>query len=322
MRAWVVPELGRIEWREDVPRPELTAGSVLVDVTVAAPNFADSLQIDGRYQERPVVPFVPGMELAGTVREAAEGSGFGVGARVVGLAEAGHGAWAETARAPAHNLTAVPAGVDLADAAALHVNAQTAWFALFHRGKAVPGDVVLIHAAAGGVGSAAVQLALGASCRVIACCSAAKASAVRALGVRDVLDSRDPTWVDAVKDLTGGRGVQVAIDPVGGEAFDGSTRVMAFEGRLVTVGFASGRWPAVAANHVLVKNYSVVGLYWARYLQERPELAAKAGEEIFALLTAGRLDPAITRRGNLADAPEVVAAIAAGSTTGKVVLTW
>lgn len=315
-------ELGRPQWREDLPEPELVPGSVVIEVLAAAPNFADSLQIEGRYQEKPPLPFVPGIEVAGIVAKAADGTGFTPGQRVVGLVEPGFGAWAEMARAPASNLVVVPDGIDLADAAAVHVNAQTSWFALFHRGAARAGETVLVHAAAGGVGAAAVQLAVSHGCRVIASCSPGKASIPAALGASDVVDTRDPGWVDRVKELTAGRGVDVVIDPVGGDAFDGSTRVVAFEGRLVTVGFASGRWPTVAANHVLVKNYAVLGLYWSRYLTARPDLVTQAVDEIFALVAAGRFDPMISTRGHIRSAPAAAAAIAAGSTTGKVVLGW
>jgi NADPH:quinone reductase len=322
VRAWVVRELGRPEWVEDHPEPALVDGSVLVDVQVAAPNFADSLQLAGRYQEKPPLPFVAGIEYAGRVRAAAPGTGFSPGERVVGLPEPGWGAWGEVSRAPAHNLTRVPNGTDLGDAVAVHVNFQTSWFAIFHRGGARAGDTVLVHAAAGGVGSAAVQLAVAKGCRVIATCSASKAETARALGADEVLDSRDPAWIDAVKDLTRGRGVDVVVDPVGGDAFDGSTKVIAFEGRLVTVGYASGRWPTVAANHLLVKNYAVVGLYWGRYLAEGNDVVGRAADDIFTLLRAGRIDPMISERGSVRDAPEWTARVAAGETTGKVVLNW
>lgn len=312
MKGWLVPELGRTEWRTDLPGPQPGQGEVLLDVLAAAPNYADRLVIHGQYQERPKPPFVPGIEVVGRVA--------GRPRPQVGLAAFGQGAWAERASARAEHLCDVPDDVEPTDAVAVHANAQTAWFALHRRAAIQPGEVVLIHAAAGGVGSMAVQLAALHGCRVIATSSAAKRDLCLRLGAEAWVDNRDPAWHGAVRDLVGA--VDVVIDMVGGGVFAKSVRLLAFEGRIVTVGFTSGEWPKLAVNHVLVKNVSLHGVYWTRYLTEDPAAVAAAAEEIFAHVAAGRIDPMITRRAGFEDAVECVDTIAAGGTTGKTVLAW
>lgn len=313
MKGWTVPEPGRAEWREDLPEPVAGDGEAVVEVLAAAPNFADQLMIDGRYQERPALPFTPGIEVVGTVA--------GSDRPMVGLTtHTGRGAWAERAVCRTGSLCPVPDGVDPLEALAVHVNAQTAWFALHRRGAIRPGEVVLVHAAAGGVGAMAVQLARVHGCRVLATSSAAKREVCLGLGAEAWFDNRDPDWRQAVLDQVGR--VDVVIDAVGGSVFTDSMRLLGFEGRIVTVGFVSGDHPSVAVNHVLVKNVAVLGLYWGRYVDERPDAVAAAAEEIFGHLAAGRIDPLITRRGSIREALAAVDAVAGGRTTGKTVLTW
>ena len=312
MKGWVVPELGRAEWRDDLAEPVAGEGEVVLEVVAAAPNFADRLMIDGQYQERPELPFTPGIEVVGPV--------VGSDRVVVGLTtHTGRGAWAERAVCRAGSLCDVPDGVDPTDALAVHVNAQTAWFALHRRGAIQPGEVVLVHAAAGGVGSMAVQLARVHGCRVIATSSSAKRDFCLGLGAEAWFDNRDPDWREAVRAACGT--VDVVIDAVGGSVFTDSMRLLGFEGRIVMVGFVSGEHPKVAVNHVLVKNVAVTGLYWGRYVDERPDLVGAAADEIFGHLAAGRIDPLITNRGPITDALAAVDAVAAGRTTGKTILT-
>ena len=324
MRAWVVHELEELSFEDAWPEPVLDPDdqhAVVVDVAAAAPNFADSLMVAGSYQERPALPFVPGLELAGEV-VATNSDLVNAGQAVVGLAKVGAGAWAERALCDGRQLTVLPDDIDPAVAAAIHVNAQTAWFALHRQGRLVPADTVLVHAAAGGVGSMAVQLAVAAGARVLATASAGKRDAVLRLGATDCYDNRDPGWPELVREATRGRGVDLVIELVGGAVFAESWRLLRFEGRLVTVGFTSGEIPSVQANHALVKNVSLVGVYWARYGMEAHDLVDRAADEIWRLYRAGRIDPFITAEAPMGEAPARSHAIAAGATMGKTILTW
>ncbi len=320
MRGWRVVAPSQLEFDLDLARPTLDgapAGSVVLDVEAAAVNFADSLMVAGTYQERPRLPFTPGLEVVGRIRDG-HGNRYAHDQRVVGLAEFGVGSWAEQCRADQAKVVAVPDGVPSADALAIHVNAQTAWFALHRRARVQSGDRVLVHAAAGGVGSMTVQLAHAAGATVVATCSDAKRSFVERLGVEVVVDNRDPDWPAQVRSAVAG--VDVVVDPVGGELFAASMKLLEFEGRIVTVGFTSGTVPTVSANHVLVKNISIEGLYWTRYTAEYPDLVEGAASEIFDLYAAGALDPCLTSQARLADAEEQMRAVATGTSTGKSIL--
>jgi len=265
MRGWQVSGPGVAAYREDMARPRLDHGDtngVVVAVDAAAANFADSLMIKGTYQERPNFPFTPGIEVAGTVLTTNSGR-LRVGDNVVGLTTPGTGSWAEETLCDARQLTVIPADIDPISAIGLHVNAQTAWFALHRRATLRPGDRVLVHAAAGGVGSMAVQLGVAAGCDVYATTSPSKTQVPISLGATACYNNRDPDWPVQIRDQVGP--ADVIIDPVGGTVFKESWRLLAFEGRLVTVGFASGDIPSLQANHALVKNISLHGLYWTRH---------------------------------------------------------
>lgn len=320
MRAWHVVARGCAELVDDAVRPTLDPAdphSTVVDVHAAAANFADRLMIDFKYQLRPPVPFVPGFEVAGVVA-ATNSDRVRVGDRVAGTTDPRHGAWAETAVADARHLTVLPEELGWVDAIGVHVNAQTAWFALHRAARLRATDTVLVHAAAGGVGSMAAQLARAHGCRVVGAASAGKLDVVRSLGVDLAVDNRDPSWPVRVRESVGG--VDVVIDPVGEAVFDGSWSLLAFEGRYVAVGFTSGGIPSVPANQALVRNLSLHGVYWTPYATARPDLVARAADEIFALHRAGRLDPCVTVTAPLADALDCVDRVAAGTTTGKTVL--
>lgn len=320
MRAWRVVARGRAELALEVDPPELDRDDphdVVVEVHAAAANFADRLMIDGRYQLRPSLPFVPGFEVAGIV-VASSSRRLPVGRRVVGTTRPEHGSWADVARADARHLTVLPDDIGWVDGVALHVNAQTSWFALHRAARVRPSDTVLVHAAAGGVGSMAVQLAVAHGCRVIGTASAGKLDVVRERGAVLAIDRRDASWPARVQDEVGG--VDVVIDPVGDAVFSGSWKLLGFEGRYVSVGFTSGAIPSLAANQALVKNASLHGVYWTPYATRRPDLVAAAAEDVFALHRAGRLDPCVTVVAPLEDAVQHVERVAAGTTTGKVVL--
>lgn len=278
MRAWTVAALGPyrevLRLREDLPAPVLGSDdATIVSVRAAALNFPDLLVIAGGYQMKPELPFVPGMELAGEVVQAGPRSRFREGQRVMSMGLTG--AFAEVAACPDATTFAVPEGMSWRQAAAFQMTYQTSYFALRHRGQLRPGEWLLVHGGAGGVGSAAIQLGVAMGARVIATASgAAKVALCKALGAEAAIDLSAGGFVEEVKARTEGKGADVIFDPVGGDVFDQSTKVLAWEGRLVVVGFASGRIPTIAANRVLLKNAAVVGLQWGMYRLHDPDKVA------------------------------------------------
>src|SRR5689334_16916771 len=258
MRAWRVHELGdpsKVMSLDEVDQPTPGDGQVLVKVRAAALNFPDVLMAMGMYQEKPPLPYTPGVELCGEIVE--------TGQRVIGSPSGGPGAFAEYALMDAAGAFPAPEGLSDEKAASLYLTYQTGWVGLHRRAGIKAGDWVLVHAGAGGVGSAAIQLARAAGARVIATAGGPdKVELCRRLGAELAVDYRTEDFVPVVKQATGGRGADIIFDPVGGDVFDRSTKCIAFEGRIVLIGFTSGRIPQVAANHVLIKNYAVVGLHW------------------------------------------------------------
>ncbi len=305
----------------DAPTP---AGTVRIAVRAAGVNFFDSLLVAGTYQQRPELPFVPGAEVAGVVVEAPSGSGFAPGERVLARLLAGGlsgGGYAEAANAFPADVLRIPDTMSFEHAAAFFINYETGWFGLHRRAHIQPGEFLLVHAAAGGVGSAAVQLGKAAGATVIASVGAPeKAEVCRRLGADLVVEHRTEDLVQAVKDFTRGHGADVVYDPVGGDAFEKSTKCIAFEGRLVVVGFTSGQIPQARANHVLVKNYSVVGLHWGLYNERRRDLVDACADELLRLYRAGEIAPYISRTLPLDGGAAALADVAAGRTTGKTVL--
>jgi NADPH:quinone reductase len=306
--------------RVDGPPVDAPRGHVVVEVHAIGCNFADILITQGRYQKRPPVPFAPGAEVAGVVARVGPGaSAWKPGQRVLALLD--WGGYASEVAAPADRVFALPEGVSFDDAVALGIAYHTAWFALKHRAPLRSGETLLVHAAAGGVGLAAVQLGVAMGARVIGTAgSAEKLALAREHGAHEVLSYRDADWVDRVRELTGGRGADVVFDPVGGDAFEGSTRCIAWEGRLHVVGFASGRIPSMAMNRVLLKNISLVGLHLGPYLEHDPALVARAAEDLFALCLRGACRPVVSAVHPLEEASRALAALGGRGTVGKVIL--
>jgi len=304
----------------DVPEPEVGRGQLLVRVRAAALCFPDLLMCRGQYQVRPPLPFTLGVEAAGEVAAVgAEADAFAVGDRVLGMPVTG--GLAEFALFNAATTFVSPDGLDDDGAAALHMNYQTAYFALHHRAGLRKGETVLVHAAAGGVGSAAVQLAKAAQARVVAVVGGpGKAAVARQLGADVVVDRHVEDFVTAVKDTTGGAGADIVIDPVGGEAFTRSTKCVAFEGRIVVIGFTGGSFAQAATNHVLIKNYAVLGLHWGMYTWKAPRLVEQVHEELVAGVRAGMVNPLVTERLPMADAPDGLTRLGAGGTIGRLVV--
>jgi NADPH2:quinone reductase len=329
MRAWRVSELGEPERamalvEADVPDPG--PGQVLLRVRACALNFPDALMVRGQYQDRPPLPFTPGIEVCGdVVALGPDASGRQLGERVVGLTAMPHGGLADYAVGPAADLWPAPSELDDASAAALWVAYQTGWLALHRRAGLRPGETLLVHAAAGGVGTAAVQLGKAAGARVVGVVGGAdKVAVARRAGADEVVDrtahADQASFVAALREACGRGGADVVYDPVGGDAFTASTKVVAFEGRILVVGFASGVIPQAPTNHTLVKNYGILGVYWGLYRSRAREVVAEAAEAIASLVSRGAIVPEVSSRLPLADAASGVAALAAGRTTGRVVV--
>ncbi|MDG1411319.1 MAG: NADPH:quinone oxidoreductase family protein [Acidimicrobiales bacterium] len=320
MKGWLVLHKGTAEFVNDLPEPQLDGESMVVQVEAAAANFADRLLIDGKHQIRPARPFTAGLEVAGTVVDSSS-ERHPVGSRVMGLVEPGVGSWAERCRCSPRNVIRIPDGVDAVTALAIHLNAETVWLGLHHRARIAAGDVVLVHAAAGGIGTMAVQLAVAAGANVFATCSAGKAEVPFRLGATAVVDNRAANWHRQIAAYAPG-GVDIVVDPVGGDLFERSLKLLRFEGRLITLGFASGAVPSMPANYALVKNLSLIGVFWEPYAAHHPELVERAAREIFALHAEGRIDPCVTVVDDISNAVDRVNDVAAGATVGKTVLVW
>ena len=305
-------------------------GAVRIRVEASDLNFADILQCRGSYQVKRTPPFTPGMNAAGTVVEAGPGTVSQVGARLIGPTVEPAGGFAEEALVLERLAHPIPDGVSTADAMGIHITYGTAWLALKHRAAIQPGETVLVLAAAGGVGSAAVQMARRAGCWVVAAAGgpqkadfAARLGADAAIDYSAVApsaagDSTHQALYDAVMGLTDGRGVDVVFDPVGGGYFDVARRLLAWEGRHLVIGFASGEIPNAPANHLLVKNYSLVGVHMGGYRERRPDLVRRCYEELHSLLAAGEIAAQVTETVGFDGLPEALRRLAARQTIGRV----
>ncbi|MFV0524430.1 MAG: NADPH:quinone oxidoreductase family protein [Acidimicrobiales bacterium] len=326
MRAWRATGAGDpcdvlrlIELAEPEPEP----GTVRVAVAGADVNFADILQVQGRYQVRLDPPFVPGMSASGRITAVGAGVDLAVGQMVVGPTVPPWGGFAEAAILAADQLTVIPGEVDPVTAAGAHVTFGTAWYALHDRGGVQAGETVLVLAAAGGVGSAAVQLATDAGCWVLGAAGGpAKTAAVESLGAGvavDYLAGPDELY-DTVMALTDGRGVDVVVDPVGGTSFDVARRLVAWNGRLLVVGFAGGDIRPAPTNHLLVKNYSVVGVHLGGARRFEPDAVADLYRQVYARLGPGGIEPLITGRPTLEEVPDALRRLADRDTIGRLVV--
>ncbi|MDI4655434.1 NADPH:quinone oxidoreductase family protein [Xanthobacter autotrophicus] len=321
MRGWRVHEItedGAMVFG-DCPDPRATGDGCVVKVAAAGVNFLDTLMIRGRYQVKPPLPFTPGIEVAGTVVEAGPDSRFRPGDRLCALMD--HGGFADHAAVPALGAQKLPDDFPLREAVALPVIYPTAHLALRHRAGLKAGETVLVHAGAGGVGSAAIQLARHWGARVIATAGGPQKTALcRDLGADEIIDYAAEPLVERVKEITHGRGVDVIVDPVGGKVAVDSLRCLAWGGRLVIVGFAGGAVADLPSNRLLLKNAAAMGVYWGAYRQHRPELVGVLFDELFALRRTGAIVPLIRDVFPLAQAPAALEALAGRRTVGKVVL--
>jgi NADPH2:quinone reductase len=321
MRAVQVTRLDGPEAVEvlEVPEPHADAGQLVVDVHAAGVAFPDALLTRGRYQHKPTPPFTPGSEVAGVVRSAPEGCGFAPGDRVIGLTGLGEG-MAEVVVLPPENVFALPDAVSFEAGAGILFNDLTVHFALAERGRLATGEIVLVHGAAGGIGTSALRLAglLGAGRTIAVVSTEAKAEVARTAGATDVVLTEG--WLASVRELTGGRGVDVVLDPVGGDRFVDSLRALAPSGRLLVVGFTAGDIPTVKVNRLLLNNIDVVGVGWGAWFMSHPGYLAQQWAELEPLLASGELMPPEPQAFPLEQAGAAIGALERREALGKVVL--
>jgi len=306
----------------ELPEPEashmLTPGEgVLVEVHAAGVSFPELLQTRGQYQMKPPLPFVPGSEVAGTVISAPASAAVTPGDRVAAFCALG--GFAETAVAPAFFTYALPDALDFAQGAGLILNYHTAYFSLVLRGRLKEGESVLVHGAAGGVGTASLQVARAIGASTIAIVSSdAKAEVARRAGADHVVLLSD-TWKDEVLELSGG-GVDVVLDPVGGDRFTDSLRSLRENGRVIVVGFTGGSIPEVKVNRLLLKNTEVVGAGWGAYVMGKPELNVEIGAAVGGMIDDGFVEPIVGERFTMERAADALHVLDERRATGKIVL--
>jgi NADPH:quinone reductase len=308
---------------EDVDLPDPKDDQVRVKVRSAALNFPDILLIAGKYQVKPALPFSPGLEVAGTIDAVGtKVTGLTPGQRV--LAQLSMGGFAEFAIAPAAAIQRIPDAMSDDEAAAFPLVYQTSYFGLVVRGALQKNETVLVHSAAGGVGLAAVQIAraLGAGKIIGTVGSDHKLDIVRKNGADSAINYQTEDFVEIVKRETNGRGADLIYDPVGGELGQRSTKCIAFEGRLLIVGFTSGAFSNFVSNHILLKNYSIVGVHWGQYQQQQPAKIAAAWKALWELYGAGLIKPLVGRRYPMAQVAEAMESLASRAAMGKIVLHW
>jgi len=323
MKALVCEAYGPVEnlVYRDMPDPVPGAGEIRVAIEAIGVNFPDGLLVEGKYQAKPQVPFMPGGEFAGQVAALGPGaSGFAVGDRVLGW-NVGRGAYAEQIAVPAGELFPLPASMSMEQGAALLCATATAHHALRQRGRLQAGETLVVLGAAGGTGIAAVQIGKAIGARVIAVCSSdEKIAFAKSQGADDGINYSRDDLNQAIKTLTDGRGADVVYDAVGGDAFDACSRAMAWDGRLLIVGFASGRIPSLPVNLTLVKGYAVIGVFWGAFTQKEPAAHAANMRELFGWIETGQVRPVIDAVFPLTDGIAAIKKVTGRAVMGKVIV--
>lgn len=319
---WTVTALGEpaaVLRRDEVGEPSVGPGQVAVRVRAASVNFPDLLLCQGTYHHKPPLPFGLGSEAAGEVVDSGPGTDLAPGARVL-VAPMSYGCFATHVVVDAASALPVPPAMSFEDAACLFLTYQTAWIGLHRRARLAPGERVLVLGAAGGVGTAAIQVARGAGATVVAVASTpAKAALCQEIGAHHVVDLSQEDLYQAVQAATGGAGVDVVVDPVGGPLFEPATRLLAVEGRYLVVGFASGVVPTARLNHALIKNYALVGFRLQPFREDRA-YAAFVHSALLALYDQGVVAPVIRERFSFDQVPAAVARLGTRGVVGKVVV--
>ncbi|WP_122491571.1 NADPH:quinone oxidoreductase family protein [Pseudomonas viridiflava] len=305
---------------EDIPAPDIKKNEILLDVHAAGVNFPDTLIIEGKYQFKPPFPFSPGGEAAGVISTVGEKvTHLKPGDRVMALT--GWGSFAEQVAVPNYNVLPIPESMDFTIAAAFSMTYGTSMHALKQRANLQPGETLLVLGASGGVGLAAVEIGKALGARVIAAASSAeKLEVAKNAGADELINYTDTSLKDEIKRLTNGNGADVIYDPVGGDLFDQAIRAIAWNGRLLVVGFASGRIPELPVNLALLKGASVVGVFWGSFAQRQPQDNAANFKQLFAWFEEGKLKPLVSQVYPLERAGEAIDALGERRAVGKVVV--
>lgn len=324
MKAWVVNELGEptdVLKIEELETPFPKDNEVLIKVEATALNFFDILLCQGKYQEKPPLPFVFGSEISGVVIKSRNDSHFKEGQRVIALPKSPKGGLAEYVSVPETAVYPIPDSMSWGEAAAMSITYRTSYYALLKRGNLRRGEVLLVHAGAGGVGSAAIQLGKAIGAKVIATAGGAEKTKIcKEIGADVVVDYLIEDFVEVVKRETDGKGADVIYDPVGGNIFDRSRKCIAFDGRILIIGFAGGTIPSMAINHILIKNYSLVGVHYGYYARLFPERVIEEHNEIMKLYENGEIRPLIYKEYPFEQVPEALTQLGTRKTWGKVVI--
>jgi NADPH2:quinone reductase len=322
MKALLCREYGPIDRLrvEEVPSPQPGPNEVVVEVKASSLNFPDALLVQGLYQVKPPLPFSPGMELSGIVTSVGAGvRNLAPGDRVI--ASPGRGGFAEECLVPADRVTPLPAGMDFETGSAFLLTYCTSLHALQDCGHLEPGETLVVLGAAGGAGSSAIEVAKAMGARVIAAASSEeKLAFCRKLGADDTIDYQAADLRQRILDLTGGKGADAVYDPVGGAHTEAALRATAWHGRLLVIGFASGVIPQVKLNHALLKERSLVGVYWGEWVQRNPDAQRRNVERLVAWFSQGKIRPAVSERVPLAEAPAAMTRLLQRKVTGKVVV--
>ncbi|MEE4228697.1 NADPH:quinone oxidoreductase family protein [Pseudomonas viridiflava] len=305
---------------EDIPAPDVKKNEILLDIHAAGVNFPDTLIIEGKYQFKPPFPFSPGGEAAGVISAVGENvTHLKPGDRVMALT--GWGSFAEQVAVPNYNVLPIPESMDFTIAAAFSMTYGTSMHALKQRANLQPGETLLVLGASGGVGLAAVEIGKALGARVIAAASSAeKLEVAKNAGADELINYTDTSLKDEIKRLTNGNGADVIYDPVGGDLFDQAIRAIAWNGRLLVVGFASGRIPELPVNLALLKGASVVGVFWGSFAQRQPQDNAANFKQLFAWFEEGKLKPLVSQVYPLERAGEAIDALGGRRAVGKVVV--
>lgn len=324
MRSWVVTKLtdpsDSLELQE-FSKPIPKQGEVLIKVEAAALNFFDILLCQGKYQEKPALPFTPGAEISGTIHAVGKGSSLKVGRRVLATPPLPTGGFAEWVAVPEDCVYPISDSISWGEAASMFITYQTAYYALHRCAMLQPGEVLLVHAGSGGVGSAAIQLGVAAGARVIATAGGPeKVDICKQLGAEVAIDYLTEDFVEIINQVTSRRGANVIFDPVGGDIFDRSRKCIAFEGRLLVIGFAGGRIADAPTNHALVKNYSIVGVHWGLFRKLMPDQVLITHQALLDLHDHGAIRPLVFKEYPFDALPEALNLLATRKTWGKLVV--
>lgn len=324
MKKWQVVQLADPQQALQLNKVEhvaLQPGTVRIKVEAAALNFFDILQCQGKYQEQHVLPFTPGSEIAGVIEEVSENSTFQVGMPVMALTKLPNGGFAQSVVVDGKSVFEIPKSMAFTEAAAMFITYQTAFFALKRSGKLQQGETLLVHAGSGGVGSAAIQIGKAFGATVIATAGSDEKTALcKELGADVVINYEKEDFVSIVKAITNNAGANVIFDSVGGEVFQKSRKCIAFEGRILVIGFAGGEIPQVPVNHILIKNYSIVGVHWGYFNRLMPEQVIQAHKQLMRMYEEGQIKPLIYGEYGMTELPEALALLGNRKTYGKLIL--